>query len=43
MYVLTQGPMAGVMKWALRGGILAAVGIVLLLIGILRKKAIRKI
>ena len=40
--VLTQGAMAGHMKWTLIGGILAAVGIVLLLIGILRKKAIRK-
>jgi hypothetical protein len=41
-YVLTQGVMAGDMKWTLIGGILAAVGIVLLLVGILKKKAIRK-
>jgi hypothetical protein len=41
-HVLTQGVMAGDMKWTLIGGILAAVGIVLLLVGILKKKAIRK-
>ena len=41
-YVLTQGVMAGDMKWTLIGGILAAVGIVLFLVGILKKKAIRK-
>ena len=39
--VLTQGAMAGHMKWTLIGGILAAAGIVLLVIGILRKRKIR--
>ena len=41
MNVLTQGAMAGHMKWTLIGGILAAIGIVLLVIGILKKKTIR--
>ncbi len=40
-HVLTQGAMAGEMKWTFIGGILAAVGIVLLVMGILRKKTIR--
>lgn len=40
-HVLTQGAMAGDMKWTLIGGILAVVGIALLVIGILRKKTVR--
>jgi hypothetical protein len=40
-YVLTQGAMAGDMKWTIIGGILAVVGIVLLLTGVLKKKAVR--
>ena len=39
MYVLTQGVMAGDMKWTYIGGILALAGIVLVLIGALRKKS----
>ncbi len=35
--ILTQGAMAGHMKWTLIGGILAVVGIVLLVIGIAKK------
>ena len=41
MYVLTQGVMAGDMKWTYIGGILALAGIVLVVIGVLRKKATR--
>jgi hypothetical protein len=40
-YVLTQGGMAGDMKWTFIGGILAAVGVALLVIGILKKKPAR--
>lgn len=40
-YVLTQGAMAGDTKWTIIGGIVAIVGIVLLLTGILKKKAVR--
>ena len=39
--ILTQGAMAGHMKWTLIGGILAVVGIVLLVIGIAKKRTIR--
>jgi uncharacterized integral membrane protein len=39
--VLTQGAMAGHMKWTLIGGLLAAVGIVLFVIGILKKRTVR--
>lgn len=36
--VLTQGAMAGHMKWTFIGGILAVVGIVLVVIGASRRK-----
>jgi hypothetical protein len=36
-YVLTQGVMAGDMKWTIIGGILAAAGIALVVIGFRRK------
>ena len=39
--ILTQGAMAGHMKWTLIGAILAVVGIVLLVIGIAKKRTIR--
>lgn len=39
LYVLTQGVMAGDMKWTVIGGILAAAGIALALVGALRRKA----
>jgi hypothetical protein len=39
MYVLTQGAMAGDMKWTYIGGILALAGIVLVVIGALRRKS----
>ena len=39
MYVLTQGVMAGDMKWTYIGGILALAGIVLVVIGALRRKS----
>ena len=39
--ILTQGAMAGHMKWTLIGGILAVLGIVLLVIGIAKKRTIR--
>jgi uncharacterized integral membrane protein len=39
--VLTQGEMAGHMKWTLIGGILAAAGIAFVVIGSRRKKATR--
>jgi hypothetical protein len=39
--VLTQGEMAGHMKWTLIGGVLAAVGIVLVVLGALRRKTAR--
>ncbi|MGA2641587.1 MAG: hypothetical protein ABSG21_11880 [Spirochaetia bacterium] len=38
-HVLTQGVMAGDMKWTYIGGILAAVGIVLLVIGASRRRS----
>jgi hypothetical protein len=39
MYVLTQGVMAGDMKWTFIGGVLAVIGIVLVVIGALRRKS----
>ena len=39
MHVLTQGVMAGDMKWTYIGGILALAGIVLVVIGALRRKS----
>jgi hypothetical protein len=36
--VLTQGSMAGHSRWTAIGGVLAAAGLVLLLVGALRKK-----
>jgi hypothetical protein len=38
-YVLTQGVMAGDMKWTVIGGILAVAGIALVVIGALRRKS----
>jgi hypothetical protein len=40
-HILTQGVMAGDMKWTYIGGIVAIVGIVLLVIGAMRKKTAR--
>ena len=40
MYVLTQGAMAGDMKWTLIGGILAVAGIIILVIGLTRKRRV---
>jgi hypothetical protein len=40
-YVLTQGVMAGDMKWTYIGGILALAGVALIVIGALRRKKIR--
>jgi hypothetical protein len=39
MYVLTQGVMAGDRKWTVIGGFLAAAGIVLVVVGALRRKS----
>jgi hypothetical protein len=41
MYVLTQGVMAGDMKWTYIGGILAVAGAALIVLGALRRKKIR--
>jgi len=38
--VLTQGAMAGHSRWTLIGGVLAAGGIVLVVVGALRKKRV---
>jgi hypothetical protein len=40
-YVLTQGVMAGDMKWTYIGGILAVAGAALIVLGALRRKKIR--
>jgi hypothetical protein len=40
-HVLTQGVMAGDMKWTYIGGILAAAGIVMIVIGALKRKKTR--
>jgi uncharacterized membrane protein YdcZ (DUF606 family) len=40
-HVLTQGVMAGDMKWTYIGGILAVAGVALVVIGALRRKKIR--
>jgi uncharacterized membrane protein YdcZ (DUF606 family) len=37
--VLTQGVMAGHMRWTFIGGILAVVGIALVVLGAMRRKA----
>jgi hypothetical protein len=37
-YVLTQGAMAGDMKWTIIGAILAVVGIVLVVLGATRRR-----
>jgi len=39
--VLTQGAMAGHTRWTLIGGVLAAGGIVLVVVGALRRKVVR--
>jgi hypothetical protein len=39
--VLTQGAMAGHTRWTLIGGVLAAAGIVLVVVGALRRKPVR--
>ncbi len=39
--VLTQGAMAGHIKWTQIGGVLAAGGIALVLIGALRRRVVR--
>jgi hypothetical protein len=39
--VLTQGAMAGHSRWTLIGGVLAAGGIVLVVVGALRRKVAR--
>jgi uncharacterized integral membrane protein len=39
--ILTQGAMAGHMKWTLIGGILALAGIVLVVVGASRRKSTR--
>ena len=39
--VLTQGAMAGHSRWTFIGGVLAAGGIVLVVVGALRRKVVR--
>jgi hypothetical protein len=41
LHVLTQGAMAGHMKWTVIGGVLVIIGVVLVVMGASRKKATR--